>query len=396
MSTGLIHGRGFHRCSLDYKNLMSIIILINRLANTSACRSRPRAMSGNFKRKYGMKKFISIILFSTFNLLVFSQVKPGTTDKSSSALPDSLFGLKIEKVYSFDSTKNSSFGNYLIKSHSKGFVKQIKGLNEEPLYQSKSNKDKYLLRILSWPSFFNPICFTILKRGENYYLSWKIGRSTGGYEPKGIKKRGKVKIPVSNWFYFLNLIKYKSLDSLPLISFIPMNDGTSWVIENNLDNNYRINFTNIPSTSMLDGFAFLLHLTKYKIKYESDFENRFFDKSNKLINLDTLTRLIINHLNTNLSRDVINSGFSFDSGILISINSRDKVSSVKYMPEGYFRSLSDRFEYIAANFVDRKPRGEVKKVLRKLDLSYLNLSEKIVIPVNCKLNRLSYLLEIDR
>jgi hypothetical protein len=69
---------------------------------------------------------------------------------------------------------------------------------------------------------------------------------------------------------------------------------------------------------------------------------------------------------------------------------------VKYIP--YLlphRSLEDRFEYFAENFVDRKFRNEVKKSLRKIRFSEFNLSHSIWVPVYIGCNKEKRILEFN-
>jgi hypothetical protein len=179
-----------------------------------------------------------------------------------------------------------------------------------------------------------------------------------------------------------------------------MTDGTSWIIEKNTDDKYKIYFTNILPTGLEDGFALLSHISRVRNNKTTHFFNgtelRLFDKNNNKIHLDILAEKVRLHLNSDFSEKLMNDDYCFDWDIYIKINSREKVKSVKYIP--YLlphRSLEDRFEYFADNFVDRKFRNEVKNSLRKIRFSEINLSKSIWVPVYIGCNKEKRILEFN-
>lgn len=129
-----------------------------------------------------------------------------------------------------------------------------------------------------------------------------------------------------------------------------MTDGTSWTIERNIENNYKIYFSNILPKKIEDGYALLMHISGVKTQGTTHFydsgEIRLFDKNNTLIDLNPIRENIIANLNQNFKDKLLNKDYCFDCGFYIKINSKEKIKSVKYIP--YLlphRSLEDRFDY---------------------------------------------------
>jgi hypothetical protein len=73
--------------------------------------------------------------------------------------------------------------------------------------------------------------------------------------------------------YFKELIDINSIDTLPLASYLPMTDGTSWTIEKNTDDKHKIYFTNILPSELEDGFALLSHISQVKNNETTHFFN---------------------------------------------------------------------------------------------------------------------------
>jgi hypothetical protein len=345
-----------------------------------------------------MRTYFYIGFLLAFSFGLFAQNTPNATDSS---LIDSFvdYGLTIEH-YNLSDTADNEFAAFLIKARIDGYRIRMEELKENPLTHDDKNEQN-LFRILSLPSFNHPICFTISTKNELKYLSWKIGKGSGGYEPRGVKKKGRTKISEHDWSYFKQLIDINSIDTLPLASYLPMTDGTSWTIEKNTDDKHKIYFTNILPAGLEDGFALLSHISQVKNNETTHFFNgtemRFFDKNNKKIRLDSLTEKVRLHLNSDFAEKLKNDDYCFDWDIYIKINSREKVKSVKYIP--YIlphHSLEDRFEYFAENFVDRKFRNEVKKSLRKIRFSELNLSNSIWVPIYIGCNKEKRILEFNK
>ncbi len=337
-----------------------------------------------------MKFFPLILLFLILTAECFAQDIP---DKNLPNLDGNI------EHYNYSDTVNDSFAAYCIKSDVESFKIRIKELKEVPLTQKQNGEDN-LFRIMTLPSFCHPICFTISTKNEKFYLKWSVGKGAAGYEPKGLKKKGKIKISENDWKYFLNLIDISSLDTLPVASYLLMTDGTSWIIEKNINNDYQIYFTNVLPSKIEDGYALLTHISGIKNKETFHFYNnpkfRIFNKDNVLLQLEPLQKKIVNHLNKDFKELLLNDDeYCFDRDIYIKINSNEKVKRVKYIPYTLpHLSLESRFEYLAENFLGRKFLKEIKKSLKKLNFSELKLSENIWVPVYIKCDKEMKILEV--
>ena len=347
-----------------------------------------------------MKRYliIGLLLNFSFNVLLAQNIEKENAD--STIVKTSLdFELIIEH-YNLSDTSENEFADYLIKSKFKSHQIRLKELNELPL-TINNHKEKYLFRILSLPSFNNPICFTIIDKKAQIFISWSIGKGLGGYEPKGVKRKGRIRISGNEWNYFKELIDISSIDTLPLASYLPMTDGTSWIIEKNVDDNYKIYFSNILPTKLNIGFDWLLHTTGIKSKETIHFDNNreisFLDKNNILIEINSIREKIVAQLNKDFKDKLLNKDYCFDCGLYVRINSKEKIKSVKYIPYMLpHHSLEERFEYWHENYEDRRFRREVKKSLKKIDFQGLNLSKAIWIPVHIKYNENKGILEINK
>ncbi len=345
-----------------------------------------------------MKIYISLIfLFVVCRL--FSQ-NLGVSDTKDSADISSVLNYEIVvENYNYWDTTSNKFANYYIKNSFDRYNLRIEELKEAPLISGTKN-EQYLFRVLSLPSFDHPVCFTIENKNDQLFLNWTVGRGTGGYEPKGIKKKGNMKLLKKEWEYFKQLINIAQIDSLPLASYLSMTDGTSWVIEKNIDNKYKIHFSNILPQGIEDGYLFLLHLSGVKNEdvtyYDGRSVIRIFDKNNHLIDLLQIEEKIVTRLNQKFhdSKDV--KEFCLDCGFFIKISSRGKVKSLKYSPYMLpFQSFQERWEYFTDNYIDRKYRHKVKQSLSDLEFEDLNLAKRIWVPVNIKYNTENQLLEVD-
>jgi hypothetical protein len=301
--------------------------------------------------------------------------------------------------YDFSDTINNEFANYYIKNCLGRYMIRLQEFNE-PSLTYKSKNEQYLFRILSLPSFYHPVCFTIGNKNSQYILHWTIGKGAGGYEPKGVMKKGKIHMLISDWEYFVQLTNLELIDNLPIASYLPMTDGTSWAIEKSIDNKQKIYFSNILPHGIEDGYALLLHLSGVKNEEVTYFDGssiiRIFDKSNYLIDLLPIKEKIVARLNQSFHDSINVKEYCLDCGFYIKISSRGKIKSLKYTPYMLpFQSIQDKLEYFEDNFSDRKYRHKVKQSLENLEFKDLNLSKKIWIPVYIKYNKERQLLEVE-
>lgn len=342
-----------------------------------------------------------LLIFLYFFLTVKSYAQDITVNKNTDTITQKkLFNLggTIEH-YNYSDTVNNSFADYYIKSCFKSLTLRQKELKETSMTLNK-NGEVNLFRIMTLPSFYHPICFTIKNKNKKFYLNWTVGKGAGGYEPKGVKKKGKLRISKSDWEDILNTIDISSFDTLPIASYLPMYDGTSWIIEKNIGNEYQIYFTNELPSKIEDTYSLFTHLSGIKNKEVFHFYNcpefRIFNKDNKLLQLEPLQKKIVDHLNMDFKNLLQNDKeYCFDWDIYIKINSKEKVKKVKYIPYTLpHLNLEDRFEYLTTNFLERKFLKEIKRSLKKFNFSELNLSENIWLPVYIKCDKGKKTLEV--
>ena len=342
----------------------------------------------------------SIEVTDTNSILVFDyfgcqKVKLKANDSIINVKLHCSFKYCIDTIYSADSTKNDEFGNYLIKSDYKWHINQLSGLKEKPLNEEDSASKRYLFRILYLPSFEHPISFTISQNQKCYFLEWKVGKGSGGYSPRGVEEKGRIKISEKEYFIFCRYAKTDSFHSLPLITYLPMCDGTSWVFENNIGNPYKVFYSNYPDFYFLEAFAYLLHLSNYNISnYPINFESVYFDKSDNIIDIDSIHEQIVLKLNTPDSI-IYKSNYIDNSDFKIKINKKGKIKSVKYLQDKHYRHRYEKYEVLLWNIVDRKYLKAIKKQLKHLKFDSLNIDKKVIIPLSISYNEKSNQVELE-
>ena len=336
-----------------------------------------------------------VLLFLGWNLPAISQTQSDIVLQSLIRQDSGRDMDRVIKIFSFDTTNNDAFANYLLRNERMFFSRQMKSLHELPIDSIKKGREDYQFRIVCLPSFTNPVCFTLRKKGSQYYLYWKIGSGAGGYEPKGVKKSAHRKMPPLSTQYFLDLVDLKSRDTVPVITYSPMNDGTSWLSENNLSHDNKVSYTNMPDDKLMDCFALFVHLSKCKIESDNIYK-RYFDKNDRIINIDALRNRIFDHLKKNKIESVLNDDICINCGLQIGISANEKVSSVRYIPEEYYQTFADRVDDWYDSFKDRKHLRKVKQILETVNLSYLNLDEKILIQINLTYNKENKALQLDK
>ena len=346
-----------------------------------------------------MKLITFSAIFYVLILNSFSQDPSGNESNDTVPYINMLdYGETIEH-YNYSDTLNDSFASFYIKSSFESLEIVLKELKEDSLTHIV-NGETYLFRIITLPSFNHPICFTVSNEIEKLFLNWKVGKGSGGFEPKGIKKKGKVEISQSDWENILKTIDITAFDTLPIASYAPILDGTSWIIEKNIDNAYQSYFTNESLSNIEDTYALLTHISGIKNKEVFHFYNgpeiRIFNKDNVLLQLKPLQEKIVKHLNEDFRELLLSEDdYCFDWDIYIKLNSKEKVRKVKYIPYTLpHLSMEDRFEYFTANILERRFLKEVKMSLKKLSYSELNLSSTIWVPVYIRCDKERKILEV--
>lgn len=264
----------------------------------------------------------------------------------------------IERIYTIENQSKYAYAQSMIQ--------QLNGLNEKLLDSTNSLDDEYLFRVLCLPSFYQPISYTIIKRKNKYYVTYKIGKGAGGYPPKGIKRQGKVRISENNWKSFKRIIAYDSIDKVPIKTYQLMVDGTTWFYEKKTTTDYKYFRTNIPNENEIFAFAYLTELCNLNInKRYYDIENCYFDKRDEIIDLDTIETLIINQLIDNNIITKTDKPNTWDVEFSVKINSKGKIVKVD-------------------TWIENVKNRDIKKLLNKIDFSYLNLKKSIKFDFYCK------------
>lgn len=146
---------------------------------------------------------------------------------------------------------------------------QLEDLKEPCLYDEVLQVDSEIIRFTWLRSFDHPISIRIEKENDNIVLIWKEGKGAGGYNPQGLKKKGKKKINSKKWNNISKLMENVKLDSLQNEHYILMNDGASWILERKWKNGYKAHKTNWPNHEFKEFCLYLLELTNLRVK-ESD------------------------------------------------------------------------------------------------------------------------------
>jgi len=147
-----------------------------------------------------------------------------------------------------------------------GLKIQLTALEENCLFNKHLQPNTVVYRFTWLRSFHNPIVIRIEKDNNKIMLYWKVGKGAGGYEPQGLKKKGKKKLSLKSWESFLKLVSRAEFDKLPNEFYLPMTDGASWVLEKKSSEEFKAHKTNWASEELEEACLFLLKNTKIKIK----------------------------------------------------------------------------------------------------------------------------------
>lgn len=160
--------------------------------------------------------------------------------------------------YLYDIESAQEFGNDWI-------TEQLKGLNEPALFNEITDDNKEIFRFTWLRSFNNPIAVRLEKTESGVYLYYKVGRGMGGYKPKGIKRKGKKKLSVTEWDSFAKLVEAMNYDSLENNYNMMMVDGAEWVLEHKTQTQFQAKKTNIAGEDFTIACLYLVKLANIKI-----------------------------------------------------------------------------------------------------------------------------------
>lgn len=143
-------------------------------------------------------------------------------------------------------------------------TQQLKNLNEPNLYNTNS---KSIIYRFTWlRSFHHPISVRIEKNDKDHNVYWAIGKGAGGYEPKGLKRKGKRKISSNDWQIFESLLNKANYKNLPNKEYVLMTDGATWTLEHKESDIFEAKNTNNPSKEFESLCLYLVKLANIKIK----------------------------------------------------------------------------------------------------------------------------------
>ncbi|UOK41622.1 MULTISPECIES: hypothetical protein [Flavobacterium] len=162
--------------------------------------------------------------------------------------------------YLFEAEKSQATGSWL--------TDQLINLDEPKLYSMNSNINAIIYRFTWLRSFDHPISVRIEKIDEKYNLYWAIGKGSGGYEPKGLKSKGKRKITSNEWQTFESLLNKTNYKNLPNEEYVLMTDGATWTLEHSESDIFDAKNTNSPNKEFESLCLYLIKLAKIKIKTE--------------------------------------------------------------------------------------------------------------------------------
>lgn len=124
------------------------------------------------------------------------------------------------------------------------FSKHLQALNEPILF----NEVVPTTYRLTWlPSFDHPIVIRIEFYDSQAYLTWKIGKGMGGYEPQGIKRKGRKKISAEEFKRIASILDSTVLSAEYSYYYLPMNDGASIIAERYVGDKMKAFKTNVLS-----------------------------------------------------------------------------------------------------------------------------------------------------
>lgn len=142
---------------------------------------------------------------------------------------------------------------------------QLRGLKENSLYNSVVETGVDIYRFTWLRSFEKPIAVSIEKQNNNIYIHWKIGKGLGGYQPKGLKRKGKHRISEEQWNTFLKLLEKANYRELPNYEYFLILDGETWTLEHKYFDKFEAKHTNMAGRDFATACLYLIKLAKIKI-----------------------------------------------------------------------------------------------------------------------------------
>ncbi len=283
----------------------------------------------------------------------------------------------LDKNWKCDKSKNYLhliFNSLLITPNTESSLAKM---NEPSLYQMRLPNNSEIFRLTYMPSFDDDICIRLEKNNDKVILFWKKSKKKYG-STVGVKSKGQKEISIKIWQYYMQLLEEFDFMNLPNRFYYNMMvcDGASWFFEYKTNTTYKAHYSRIPDRKIEVLALYLLELSGVNYK-PNKWEPRYFrydlilTKDMKYVVTEDIEEPILSCLNRYMDKNINKNKCCcyFDS--YLKFNKKGKIRTVRYPYE------ENLFYTMWWDFQDRKCRKEMKKALKNLDLSYLNLQKPI-------------------
>lgn len=147
------------------------------------------------------------------------------------------------------------------------FSKHLFAMNEPVIHLDNSQNEIYRFTWLR--TFHNPITIRVEKKGEEYFLFWKVCNGAGGYAPGVLIINRQKTIDKLTWDKFRAMIDKATFWNMATIdSDIGGTDGAQWILEGKNQNKYHVTERWSPNkkSEYYKCCDFLISLTDLNIK----------------------------------------------------------------------------------------------------------------------------------
>lgn len=256
-----------------------------------------------------------------------------------------------------------------------------------PSQNAVINKNYEAYRFVWLRTFQNPISVLLEKTNNEINLFWIVGKGASGYQPQGIKKKGKKSITVETFDYFKNLLKLAEFENLPDTNFIIMLDGSRWVLQQKTQEAYKSHRTNNPTKNFQIACMYLIELAGInydKIYNNSEYSNIriYLNDKNEIIRKEDIIDKVISYLNNYVIENELKDKWCYYPDYIVTIHPKGRITSVKNAPE--YDDLLERISYWFETYQCRK---EFSRIMRSTDFSHFNLKSKVNVYISLNFNK---------
>lgn len=276
----------------------------------------------------------------------------------------------------FDFFSNGQYSNDPVVDS--GLVILLTDLKEPIINEPDICDDCEIYRFTWLRTFHNPIIVRLERKSDRYKLTYKIGNGSAGYEPKGLKKSKTITISKRDYDYFSKMLNQTEFDTIPNRYFFPVTDGAFWILEHRTGFDYKGHATNDPKEDFEVCFLYLLELANIdydKEDFHVSYINQriYLNKKNEIIKEEILKDTILFYLNDYIAENKLHNDWCYYDDLIFSVKPSGKIT--KIIPPREENWIEDKIW----QFESRKCWKAYKKELRRLDLSYLDLKNRIRI-----------------